>query len=205
MGIDVGGERKGFDLAVIDANLAVVEAKSRLKVSDVVDLARGWAPLVVAIDSPCEAAAPGRHLRECERELNRAVCGIRWTPDMRAINASDYCAWIRNGFKLYGAMESEAAIEVIEVFPTAAWTRWVGRRSATRARWTRAGMARLPLSAVPNRSSQDLRDAVAAALTAWQYTGGTTEAFGEIVVPLPGIPVGSSPSSKGLQSPPAVS
>jgi hypothetical protein len=39
------------------------------------------------------------------------------------------------------------------------------------------------LDALPRRTNQDERDAIAAALTARQHDLGLTEAFGEIVVP----------------------
>jgi predicted nuclease with RNAse H fold len=189
MGIDVGGERKGFDLAVVDADLTLIDSGARLKVSDVIDLVKQWNPAVIAIDSPCEPAPAGDHLRECELQLNSAVCGIRWTPDLSAIEASNYYAWIRNGFKLYEALEGLPNVKVIEVFPTASWTRWAGKREARRASWTREALARLPVSGLPPRSNQDFRDSVAAAVTAWQYSQGQSESFGPIVVPIAENPI----------------
>ena len=74
--------------------------------------------------------------------------------------------------------------EVIEVFPTASWTRWHGKRGAqTRAAWTRQGLAALGLESVPARTNQDQRDAIAAAVTARQHSLALTETMGEIVVP----------------------
>ena len=189
MGIDVGGERKGFDIAVVDQGLNLVAAGARLRVHDVIELVKEWKPAVIAIDSPCEPAPPGDHLRECELQLNGAVCGIRWTPDITAIEASNYYAWIRNGFKLYEALRVLPDAETIEVFPTASWTRWAGKRVARRARWTREALAQLPVSGLPLRSNQDFRDSVAAAVTAWQYSRNQTESFGPIVVPLTGNPI----------------
>jgi predicted nuclease with RNAse H fold len=188
MGIDVGGERKGFDVAVLDANMNLADVGARLDVPAVVELIRSWRPLVVAIDSPRRAAPTGEHLRECERQLNRAICGIRWTPDSAAINSSSYYSWIRCGFSLYDALRPAAGTEVIEVFPTASWTRWIGKRVESRARWSREGLANLPISGVPARNNQDFRDAVAAAVTAWQYSKGQSEKFGDIVVPVAGLP-----------------
>ena|SRR5262245_4192919 len=75
-------------------------------------------------------------------------------------------------------------VEVIEVFPTASWTRWHGKRgSQSRAAWTRQGLAALGLEGVPERTNQDQRDAIAAAMTAHQHSQGLTEAIGDIVVP----------------------
>jgi hypothetical protein len=79
LGVDVGAERKGFDVAVIDER-SLVELRARLTVSDVVELADTHVPLLTAIDSPRSCAPPGHTSRADERALSRAVCGIRWTP-----------------------------------------------------------------------------------------------------------------------------
>jgi hypothetical protein len=63
-------------------------------------------------------------------------------------------------------------------------SRWLGPRGTeSRAAWTRRGIATLGLKGVPDRTNQDQRDAIAAAVTARAYTYGQTEAFGEIIVP----------------------
>jgi len=188
-GVDVGGRRKGFDLAVLDDDRLV---ESIPRVSSAESARRALAahrPQVVAIDSPRSAAMAGRTLRECERELRDAVCGIRWTPDQRELDqGSAYYEWIRLGLELYEALAEVGPWEVIEVFPTASWTRWVGRRRGARAAWTRAALWRLPLRELPSRTQQDARDAIAAAVTARQYALGETDRFGPIVVPKPGLP-----------------
>lgn len=188
LGVDVGGERKGFDTALIDADLRLVDLRARMDVSSVVQLIRKHKPEVVAIDSPKVAAPDGAHLRECELVLNASVCGIRWTPDTKTLSSSPYYAWIRCGLRLYDAVRPIAGTQVVEVFPTASWTRWFGDRAESRARWTRQGLAQLPLSGVPLRTNQDQRDAIAAALTAWQLAHRQCEYFGEIVVPVGGLP-----------------
>jgi predicted nuclease with RNAse H fold len=183
LGVDVGGERKRFDVAVIDGHrlLALESRLDRAAVAQLVDRAR---PAVVAIDSPCRCAQPGRTCRDSERELARSICGIRWTPDERAIHGSEYYAWVVQGLALFDALAGCGA-EAIEVFPTASWTRWLGKRGGrTRVAWTRDGMSALDLRGLPARTNQDQRDAIAAALTARLHDRGLTEAIGEIVVPL---------------------
>jgi predicted nuclease with RNAse H fold len=141
------------------------------------------------IDSPCRAAEPGERSRCCERELSGSVCAIRYTPGESVIFAGgSYYEWIRNGLELYAALAGDARTaraEVVEVFPTAAWTRWHGARgSRTRARWSSQALALLKLEGLPaRRLSQDERDAVVAALTARLFGEGRVEAFGEIIVP----------------------
>jgi predicted nuclease with RNAse H fold len=185
LGIDVGGKRKGFDAAVVDEH-GLLTLAGRLTVDDVVQMAVASRPCQIAIDSPQCWAPSGETARAGERALNRSVCGIRWTPDRQAGQSGAYYAWIREGLALYAALEP-LGIGVAEVFPTAAWTRWRGPRgTATRARWSREGLASLGLVGVPQRTNQDQRDAIAAAVTARLHTSGKTEAFGEIIVPLTG-------------------
>jgi predicted nuclease with RNAse H fold len=182
LGVDVGGKRKGFDIALVDARqiLAIEGNLSYRGVVEVVDTAR---PRVVAIDSPCCCAPAGETTRWGERQLAKSICGIRWTPDESRVLASPYYAWIIEGLRLFKAL-AEHDVEVIEVFPTASWARWQGPRGArTRTVWSRQGLAGLGLEGVPTRTNQDQRDAIAAAVTARQYTRGTTEMMGEIIVP----------------------
>jgi predicted nuclease with RNAse H fold len=180
--VDVGGPRKGFDVALID-DRRLLELRSRLGTGDVVALVAATRPLVVGIDSPRTYAPDGGTSRAGERALARAVCGIRWTPDRARVDAGGYYGWVVEGLKLYAALDGAA----IEVFPTASWTRWQGPRGRrSRADWSRAGLAALGLAGVPARTNQDERDAIAAAVTARSHSSGDTEAFGEIYVPRQG-------------------
>jgi predicted nuclease with RNAse H fold len=182
VGVDVGGQRKGFDVALLDDRLVVALMRG-LDREAVVKLVSMHQPALVAVDSPRSCAPNGQSTRECERELNTSICGIRWTPDKKRVYAEPYFAWIVEGLALYAALAA-AGVPVIEVFPTASWTRWYGARgSLTRAAWTRDGLARLCLTGVPERTNQDQRDAIAAAMTAQQHTRGLTQEIGEIVVP----------------------
>ncbi len=148
-----------------------------------VRLVEAHRPEIVAIDSPRSCAPPGQSTRECERLLARAVCGIRWTPDEDRVRAGAYYGWIVEGLALFEALAGSET-QAIEVFPTASWTRWLGRRGArSRSAWSRAGLETLGLDGIPARTNQDQRDAIAAAVTARQHARGETETIGEIVVP----------------------
>jgi predicted nuclease with RNAse H fold len=183
LGVDVGGKRKGFDVAVID-DRRVTALQSHLTRRQVVDMVIDNRPAVVAIDSPRSYAPDGQTARAGEHQLAKSICGIRWTPDARHVHASPYYAWILEGFGLFGALAAHD-VDVIEVFPTASWTRWHGRRAPrTRAAWTRQGLAALGLENVPARTNQDQRDAIAAAMTARQHSLALTETMGDIVVPV---------------------
>lgn len=182
MGVDVGGKRKRFDVALVeDRRLAGL--RRRQSVADVVTWAAEARPSVVAIDSPRSLAAPGATHRPEERALCVAVCGIRWTPPPEKLDGNPYYAWIAEGLRLYEAF-SHLHFRVIECFPTASWTRWYGPRNGRpRSAWSRAALAAQRLHGVPERTNQDERDAIAAALTARDHEFGRCEKFGEIVVP----------------------
>jgi predicted nuclease with RNAse H fold len=182
LGVDVGAARKGFDVALVDDE-ALLDLRGGLTIADVVALADARAPRLTGIDSPRSCAPDGHTARADERALSRRVCGIRWTPDRAHIQSSDYYGWVRHGLELFGALAAHRH-RTIEVFPTASWTRWSGPRAKlTRAQWSRAALAQLTLAGVPERTNQDQRDAIAAAVTARLHSHGLTEAFGEIVVP----------------------
>lgn len=182
VGVDVGGQRKGFDVAVID-DRQVLELWSHRTCSQVVDIVLVNRPEVAAIDSPRSCAPDGQTARDSELRLAKSICGIRWTPDERRVHATAYYAWILEGRALFDALAAQD-VQVIEVFPTASWTCWFGKRGTrTRAAWTRQGLAALGLTSVPARTNQDQRDAIAAAMTARQGSLASTETIGDIVVP----------------------
>ena len=190
VGVDVGGERKGLHVAVVDRGRLVRPVERSLTVEAAVALLRELAPALVAVDSPQECAAAGESSRACERDLRRAVCGIRYTPDCATVygeraDGDDFYGWIKHGFALYAAL-AEAGLEAVECFPTASWTRWAGAREPSRGRgaWSSEALAGLGLGDVPARLNQDERDAIGAALTARAHAHGETERFGLIVVPL---------------------
>lgn len=192
MGIDVGGKRKGFDVAVIDER-QLLELRSRLTRQQVADLVTTFRPVVVAVDGPRSCAPEGQTARECELQVARTICGIRWTPDAHLVHANPYYAWIIEGLDVFRTLSGHG-VGVIEVFPTASWTRWHGKRGRqSRASWTRNALAAHGPRGVPARTNQDERDAIAAAMTARQHTAGQTETMGEIVVPLAGCsPAGAA-------------
>jgi predicted nuclease with RNAse H fold len=71
LGVDVGGERKGFDLALIDDRrlLALEGGLDHLAVVERVTATR---PTVVAIDSPCCCAPEGQSTRDGEHKSGPA-------------------------------------------------------------------------------------------------------------------------------------
>jgi len=158
MGVDVGGKRKGFDVALIDDH-RVCSLASGLDRNAVVRFVALERPMVVAIDSPRCCASQGKKTRDGELQVNTSICGIRWTPDSDSVRQKPYYAWILEGLTLFEALAKQK-VEVIEVFPTASWTRWFGKRgSQTRAKWSRRGLELLGLEGTPSTSNQDRRTA----------------------------------------------
>jgi predicted nuclease with RNAse H fold len=182
MGVDVGGKRKAFDVALID-DQRLIDVRRRQSVDDITVWVLAAKPSVVAIDSPRSGAPPGLTHRPEEKMLRDAVCGIRWTPPAEHLEGNPYYEWIVEGLRLYDALQ-EVTSEVIECFPTASWTRWHGARNGRRrSAWTREALAASKLQDLPPRTNQDTRDAIAAALTARDYTRERYDPFGDIVVP----------------------
>jgi predicted nuclease with RNAse H fold len=183
MGVDVGGKRKGFDAALVE-DQRLVACRRHQSVRDVVAWAAVAEPSVIAVDAPRSCAAPGWTHRPGEKELRDAICGIRWTPPRAELEGNPFYQWVVEGLRLYEALGRQPA-HVIECFPTASWTRWHGARNGRRrTEWTREGLAAAGLGGLPQRTNQDMRDAIAAALTARDYERGDFELFGEIVVPI---------------------
>jgi predicted nuclease with RNAse H fold len=182
LGVDVGGRRKAFDVALLD-DRRLIGWRPRQSVDQVVAMVEAAKPTVIAIDSPRACAPPGHTHRPEEKELRDAVCGIRWTPAEAQLEGNPYYEWIVEGLRLYDAL-TRLPVHVIECFPTASWTRWHGaRRGRRRSAWTRQALAARALPGVPARTNQDMRDAISAALTARDYERGRCQRFGDIVVP----------------------
>jgi predicted nuclease with RNAse H fold len=182
IGVDVGGKRKAFDAALVE-DRRLIELRQRQSVADVAAWVASAQPSVVAVDSPRSCAPQGLTHRPEEKELRAAVCGIRWTPPSAHLEGNPYYGWIVEGLRLYNALARQS-VEVIECFPTASWTRWHGPRDGRRrSAWSREALAALSLEGVPSRTNQDMRDAIAAALTARDFEQDRFERFGDIVVP----------------------
>ena len=200
-GIDVGAERKGLHVAIVDATGALRTAEQGLSPFRAAEVLMAAGVALVGVDAPCTAAPPGARSREDERELVRSgLCRIRWTPDEPEIEANPaYYGWVLNGFRAYAALAA-AGVPAVEVFPTAAWSVWHGPRAGrSRAAWSTEALAALGVRGVPPRTSQDDRDAIAAAACArCADVPGAARSFGAIVVPVRRPPWSPhAPSSSG--------
>ncbi len=187
VGIDVGGRRKGFHACAMRGDEVVAGTENLADVAAAVAWVAALDPSTVALDSPKTCAPAGESSRADERALARGVCGIRWTPERSRLAGNPYYEWVEHGLELYAGLAAAGIPDaaLIEVFPTAAWTIWAGKRGKVRrADWSAAALADLGLAGLPDRRlSQDDRDAIAAALVARLHEEGRTHAYGEIIVP----------------------
>jgi len=190
-GVDVGGRRKGFHGAAVDAEGLVAGPQRLADPEACLEWLTDLRPDVVALDSPQSFAPAGERSRRGERDLSREVCGILWTPDRTSVAENPFHEWIVHGYELYELLEEarqRMEWEVVECFPTASWTVWAGARGKrSRTAWTSEALSDQKLSGLPERRlNQDDRDAIAAALTARAHSRNETRTFEEIVVPLEG-------------------
>lgn len=186
MGIDVGGRAKGFDVAVVSSESEVLSLVNRCSGGDVLDLVGRNEPAVVGIDAPCSCAEPWTKSRPGERRLAREICPIFYTPPEEVVRSGHtFYSWMAEGLDLYEALRSRYPhVQLIEVFPSAAWTVWAGPRDGRpKALWSSLALKRFGANGVPKRCSQDARDAIGAALVASQHFAGQTIDYGGIAVP----------------------
>ncbi len=201
VGIDVGGERKGFHAVALTGGTTT----DQLVTADVEAL-RDWClnthnALVIAIDAPCRWSHDGR-MRACERELMRQGMHCFASPSReRAVqHPSNYYGWMLRGEALYQALETSHPLCTahpipgerccLETFPHAiTWHLRGGNAQARQKRTQRrdllkqAGIDLTPLNSI------DLVDAALCALTAHIAASGAPctmygeETEGVIVVP----------------------
>ena len=149
--------------------------------------------VVVAIDGPQGLAADGRKARKGERELG---CAGK-TPDTLPVPGSfPYAGFLRGSVLLFSALRAgglgvfgevpRRCAVLLEVYPADLWKKWAEHRlpkkqtaAGRRARWDllRGQGLELPLDA--GTITHDQLDAAAAALAAYLWATGRTNAWGE--------------------------
>lgn len=165
-GVDVGGRRKGFHLALVDA-ARFLRCQHALTAEEAVAILEGWRPALIAVDSPRAPAVTGKSRPE-ERCLAKALCRIRYTPT-RGYRAQPILRvdsrWMASLRRAGGAQPRPSRMLSHGVLDH------VGRsRSGTRARWSQRVLERQALEDLPELLNQDFRDAIGAALTARAHT-----------------------------------
>ena len=200
VGIDVGGERKGFHaVAMQDGHF--VDPQRFTDPAAVVDWCLDHSACLIAVDAPCAWSQAGSS-RLAERELNVGgqviQCFKTPTRERAMKNESGFYGWVFNGEKLYQELARHYTLfdgnrregqAVLETFPHAVVCALAGKVVAAKPK------TRLRRESLRNQgyddsglSNIDFVDAALCALAAeafladqWQSFGDQSEGF--IVVP----------------------
>lgn len=198
VGIDVGGERKGFHAVALNNGMFV----ATLAHSDpavIVSWCRQQNAAVVAVDAPCGWSAGGAS-RLAERSLAMGAQKIHCfaTPTRVRAKQSRFYAWVFNGERLYNQLfkhyalfngTRRSSLTCFETFPHAVVCALAGRVVAAHPkRETRRNALRQRGYNVGSLTNVDFVDAGLCALTADGFVRGSYRLFGEqtegfIVVP----------------------
>ncbi|GAB4058413.1 hypothetical protein GCM10028811_08830 [Uliginosibacterium sediminicola] len=192
-GIDVGGPRKGYHLAILRQRqiLAVVNSTDP---QQILRQCLDAGVSAIAIDAPSQwtsNAASHRTIRSAERALLQAGIHCFFTPtrERAAANQSGFYEWMFQGEALYQALAAHypparqtqpSTPFCCETFPHAITHQALG--SETRARLKRSQRSQL-LQAIgladPQLDSIDTLDATLCALSAQAILQGASQAYGE--------------------------
>jgi predicted RNase H-like nuclease len=201
IGIDVGGERKGFHAVALQAGRYL----DKLSTGDVAELVH-WCvqehrATVIAIDAPCAWSSDGR-ARPAERALAQQGIWCFATPTEAGAIAHprDHYGWMLRGMALYRALAATHPVRdarkpgraryCFETFPHAITCHLQGgtanarrKRTERRALLAKHGVYQSALTNI------DLVDAALCALLAHQAaTGAPLHAYGEPVTGLIVVP-----------------
>ena len=190
LGIDVGGERKGFHAVALRADRSLVELPRNLQRADAIEtLITELDPAVVAIDAPCGWSRVKSRL--AERTLARAGVSSFCTPSReRAGQTIGFYGWMFNGEAAFAAAikqrplyEGGASVEgcTLEVFPNATAFALTGERqpkTTSKVKWRRALLDRQGVDQ-SRLTNIDFVDAALCALTGLLALQGNFRRFGE--------------------------
>jgi len=196
VGIDVGGEQKGFHAVVLHDGKFLDKTANRDPAA-IVDWCLDHNARVVAVDAPCRWSRYGSS-RLAERELNQQGIRCFYTPTReRALHRAFY-EWVFNGEKLYRCLVAAYALfngklndetMCIETFPHAIVCALAGRVVSAKPKATVRRAALLgrgyDISDLPNI---DFVDAALCAVTADAFHNDSYKRYGArdegfIVVP----------------------
>lgn len=120
LGIDVGGSKKGFHIAVVPTHEPrVAHLSQALNPEELIrEIERlHLNPLVIAIDCPPQSTRSGLTTRLAERQLHRKGYRVQWTRHKSQGGAE----WMQNGEHLWQSLRNRYDnANLIECFPTIA-------------------------------------------------------------------------------------
>ena len=200
VGIDVGGERRGFH-AVVLQNGTFVATLAHSDPAVIASWCRELKAVVVAVDAPCGWSAGGAS-RLAERSLaiggNKISCFA--TPTRARANRSNFYQWVFNGARLYQQLAQHytlfdgarrGSLTCVETFPHAVVCALAGWVVAARPkRETRRNALRQHGYDVGSLTNVDFVDAGLCAITAAVFVRGRVKLFGNKVEGFIVVPVG---------------
>jgi len=209
VGIDVGGERKGFHAVALLGGI-VLDKKTDPDPKVIVDWCLDHKAMVVAVDAPCRWSQSGSsRLAEQKLELRGKKIYCFSTPTRARALHRNFYKWVFNGERLYRLLAAQYVLfsgqwanrpMCIETFPHAVTCAIAGRVVATKPKATvrRAALQKRGYG-VHDLSNIDFVDAALCAVAAegfrsrhYQQYGDRREGF--IVVPAPSVSIASSKS-----------
>jgi predicted nuclease with RNAse H fold len=189
-GIDVGGDRKGCNLVVLQGTTVLCSIAGAAPEALLAPcLAHGV--VAVGIDAPCVWRI-GAHAPQAEREMARAGIHAFSTParDIALASTSGFYGWMFNGERVYQALSAVYPVLTapayaggrisFETFPHAITASFLGRATAS-ARLKNVQRREILEGAGIDTSaltSIDAIDAALCALAARHLVAGTTHPFG---------------------------
>ena len=103
IGIDVGGDRKGFH-AVLLRDGQIFGTKADRDPAAMAAWCFENEACVVAVDAPCRWNADGKS-RAAERQMNKQGLHCYYTPARELANGRNFYQWVFNGERLYHVLE----------------------------------------------------------------------------------------------------
>lgn len=193
-GIDVGGDRKGCHLVVLQASTVVLVDKGSPE--HVANVAVTAGAIAIGIDSPCKwATHDGGRAAEKQLSKERIFCFSTPTREKALSSASGFFGWMLNGERVFQALANTHSLlesnrfsqsnTCFETFPHAITCALIGKeiasaklkKSQRRQLLERFGInthsVECPLKSV------DALDAALCALTAQHLINGRIKAYGD--------------------------
>lgn len=124
LGIDVGGEKKGFHTAILFEGETRVHALLHFyEVTDLIRFLKSFSTQkkaclkAIAIDGPARAYRSSKNIRSAEKELVSAGYRVFYTPEKGT--DSNFTNWMHQSEKLHSSLHAELNVPVYETFPSA--------------------------------------------------------------------------------------
>lgn len=197
VGIDVGGERKGFHaIALNDGEF--LDKTVNLNPTAIVDWCLECNASVIAVDAPCRWSKSGSS-RLAERELSKQGIWCFSTPTNQRALQRNFYKWMLNGEKLYECLESHLfprfggertdGLMCIETFPHAIMWAMAGHvvPAKSKIKTRREALLKEGYN-ISILSNLDFIDAALCAMTADRFQKNKFQSFGNreegfIIVP----------------------